>query len=378
MEWSSAKVCDYVARSGLLGEGGLSAVEVGDGNINIVFCVWSTQDRSRSLIFKHAPPYIKVLGPGYPLTQHRIAIEARAMMLFHELVPGSVPKPLHYDLDTHVLLMEDLLGYHILRDALVDGDIRHSVAASVGCFMGTVHRTTLADRLPDSELQELLQDFHNPDMQAITSAYVFTKPFQQDPTNRNTAGLDTLAEEVRCDQALLAEISRLRARFNNAQEGVVHGDLHTGSVMVREQDARVIDGEFAFFGPIAFDMGALLANYLLAWHAHSGENQDKLLHSIGDCWQAYGQAMDLPEGLQEIWREAIQFAGVKMLRRILGAAHVKDIECIEDGTRRVAVETQAIGCARELILSPPTVTELAQMLAQTATQTIDQSADQHA
>ena len=64
--------------------------------------------------------------------------------------------------------------------------------------------------------------------------------------------------------------------------------------------------------------------------------------------------------------------------RILGAAHVKDIECIEDITRRVAVETQTIGCARELILSPPAVTELAQTLAQTATQTIDQSADQHA
>lgn len=377
MEWNSERVCDYVARSGLLGEGELSAVEVVGGNLNIVFCVWSAEDRNRSLVFKHAPPYIKVLGPGYPLTQHRSAIEARAMTLFHELVPGSVPKPFRYDLDTHVLLMEDLLGYRILRDALLDGDIRPTVAASVGSFIGTVHRATLADKLPASELQELRQDFHNPDMRAITNDYVFTKPFQQDPTNRNTAGLDTLAEEVRCDQALLAEISRLRARFNEAQEGVVHGDLHTGSVMVGEQDARVIDGEFAFFGPVAFDMGALIANYLLAWHAQSGENQDKLLHSIEDCWHAYSQAMDLPERLQAIWREAVQFAGVKMLRRILGAAHVKDLECIADITQRAAVETQAIGCARELILSPPAAGELAEVVSQTVTQTIDQSVDRH-
>ena len=224
--------------------------------------------------------------------------------------------------------------------------------------MGVTHRATLADRLSTAELQEFQQNFHNPDMQAITSDYVFTKPFQQDPTNRHTEGLDEVVAGTLADTKLLAEISRLRARFNEAREGVVHGDLHTGSVMVNGQDTRVIDGEFAFYGPVAFDLGSLVANYLLAWYAHPVANRPALMRCIEACWQAYAERFDLPDRSKSIWRDAIQFAGVEMLRRMLGAAHVGDLESIESIADRVAAETCAIACARVLILNPPEVESL--------------------
>ena len=41
--------------------------------------------------------------------------------------------------------------------------------------------------------------------------------------------------------------------------------------MATEHDTRVIDPEFAFYGPIGFDVGALLANYLIAYLAQPGQ-----------------------------------------------------------------------------------------------------------
>jgi 5-methylthioribose kinase len=41
--------------------------------------------------------------------------------------------------------------------------------------------------------------------------------------------------------------------------------LHTGSIMVTDDDTRVIDPEFAWYGPMAFDVGMMLANFWMSF-----------------------------------------------------------------------------------------------------------------
>lgn len=62
----------------------------------------------------------------------------------------------------------------------------------------------------------------------------------------------------------------MQAKFITQAEALLHGDLHTGSVMVTQDTAYVIDAEFAVYGPIAFDVGKFLANLLLALFALDG------------------------------------------------------------------------------------------------------------
>ena len=50
----------------------------------------------------------------------------------------------------------------------------------------------------------------------------------------------------------------------------MHGDLHSGSIMVTEKETYVIDPEFAFYGPMGFDIGALIGNLYLAYFSQSG------------------------------------------------------------------------------------------------------------
>ena len=54
------------------------------------------------------------------------------------------------------------------------------------------------------------------------------------------------------------------------QQALLHGDLHTGSLMVTEASTHAIDAEFACVGPIAFDVGKMVANLLIAYFASSG------------------------------------------------------------------------------------------------------------
>lgn len=38
--------------------------------------------------------------------------------------------------------------------------------------------------------------------------------------------------------------------------------------MVTETETKVIDPEFAFYGPIGFDLGAVIGNYFLNFFSH--------------------------------------------------------------------------------------------------------------
>lgn len=68
------------------------------------------------------------------------------------------------------------------------------------------------------------------------------------------------------------------------------------------------------------------------------------------------------------------FAGMKMIRRVVGVAHVEDLEGIGDRTVRVACEKHAIALGRRLVLasgssdetlaSPESVCTLAKSLRQ--------------
>ena len=56
----------------------------------------------------------------------------------------------------------------------------------------------------------------------------------------------------------------MKLKFLTDAQALIHGDLHTGSIMVTDSDTRAIDPEFAFFGPMGFDIGALIGNLLIA------------------------------------------------------------------------------------------------------------------
>jgi len=91
-------------------------------------------------------------------------------------------------------------------------------------------------------------------------------------------------------------------------QALLHGDLHTGSVMVHPNpnfnSTYVIDPEFAFYGPMGFDIGAILANlYLCYFSTLAGDEKDFgawVLLQVQRVWDSFHTAF------LEQWASAAQ------------------------------------------------------------------------
>ena len=331
--------------------------EIGDGNLNTVYRVSDAARPERSVVLKHAPPYIKILGPEYPLSIERLTYESRALDVYNQFARGTVPELYYFDAETAVIAMEDLRDAQVLRADLIAGRVDTGIAEQIGRFMGTVHSRTYVENLDSTAVQHYRQQFANTTMQPITADYVFTFPYTEHETNFWTPGLEPDVQRLKADTDFLQQVAYLKQIFLTAQQAVTHGDLHTGSVLVQNNTAKVIDAEFAFYGPVGFDLGLFWANYLLSYFSHQDtlDVQSALKTAIAKTWHTYTlefrtvDATLKEQTLQQIFHEAVGFAGLEMLRRLIGAAHVKDIEGIADIPKKLRVERAALQFGATLV-----------------------------
>lgn len=343
--------------------------EIGDGNLNFVYRVYSKANSERSLVLKQAPPYIKILGPDYPLPSERLTYEARSLEVYNQFVSESVPTLYYFDSDAAVIVMEDLRGYRLLRDDLIRGKVNQSVPEQIGRFMGCVHSQTYTHNLDETLVNKYQNDFANTVMQSITADYVFTFPFTEHETNFYAEGLEAEVHQLKSDQQFLEQVDELKSIFLTGQRGLTHGDLHTGSIMVKGNSAKVIDSEFAFYGPVGFDMGLFWANYFLSYFSHIDniKVQSKIKTAIIQTWKTYTEQFKMDSALksrtlQIIFHESVGFTGLEMLRRIIGAAHVKDIESISDLPRKLSIESTILEFGKTLVQERHKITSVDKMI----------------
>ncbi|QBY01641.1 S-methyl-5-thioribose kinase [Rhodophyticola sp. CCM32] len=357
--------------------------EVGDGNLNLVFIVESSEG---SLIVKQALPYVRLVGDSWPLPLYRAFYEFNALMRQAQRDPGAVPEVFHFDEDQALIVMEFLSPHVILRNKLIAGE----KVAGLGAFCGR-HCARMAFR--GSELSMKSADKKtdvgvfagNIEIPAITESLVFTDPYFDAEMNTHTAGLDPLVAKLRSDVALKCAVQSMLVKFSSNTETMLHGDLHSGSIMATETDIRIIDPEFAQYGPMGFDIGTLTANYLMAYFSQPGHRgadleryQDWILSVITDSFEAFDaefrrlwaterSGMLYPKSLFEdqghgsepacnamleaIWQDAVQFCGIEMHRRCLSLAHNADFETIKDAQTRAGLEARNLEMGATLILS---------------------------
>ena len=345
--------------------------EIGDGNLNTVYRVSDAARPERSLVLKHAPPYIKILGPDYPLSTERLTYESRALNVYNQLASGSVPAQYNFDAEVAVIAMEDLRDARVLRDDLIAGSVDIAIAEQIGRFIGSVHSHTYIENLDSGAVQQYKQQFANTTMQAITADYVFTFPYTEHETNFWTPGLEPDVQRLKADTDFLAQAKHLKQIFLTIQQAVTHGDLHTGSVLVQDHTAKVIDAEFAFYGPVGFDIGLYWANYFLSYFSHQDtlDVQSALKTAIVQTWDTYAAEFRIADDtlkertLQNIFHDAVGFAGLEMLRRLIGAAHVKDIEGIVDIPRKLRAERAALQFGTTLVKQHQSLRDVTAVLA---------------
>ncbi|MBI5512533.1 MAG: S-methyl-5-thioribose kinase [Deltaproteobacteria bacterium] len=336
--------------------------EIGDGNVNLVFRV---RGASRSVIVKQALPWLRCVGRAWPLTLDRARIEAAALKLQDSLVPGSVPALLDFDPVRRAMVLEDLRGHVVLRRGMLKQERYPTAFGSLGAFAARTLLGTSFLVCPASERRELALGFHNPELCAITEELVFTAPFTSAPSNSVRPSLEPAAARLREDRAVARAAAALRHAFRTRAEAIVHGDLHTGSVMVTPTDTRVIDPEFAFPGPMAFDPGKLLGNLALSYLSHEAQGHGAYALWVASqaevFWEAFADAFRRAWPRREPGREGFLlgllqasagYAGACMCRRVVGLAGVADLRELEEGPRLRAEEKALVGGAALLTARP--------------------------
>jgi 5-methylthioribose kinase len=243
-------------------EGPLSIREIGDGNLNLVFIIESADGR-HSAVLKQALPYLRVAGASWPLTRERMRFESAALLKHNELAPGRVPVVYDCDEEMSAVLMEYLGRYEIMRRPLVARKRFPLFVDHITDFLARSLFFTSDLYLSGVEKKALQAQFINPHLCKIQEDFVFTNPYMESPENKWNPVLDPEVKAVRSNSRLKLAIAEVKETYMTHAQALIHSDLHTGSIMVNDTDTRVIDPEFAFFGPIGYDVGALLANFII-------------------------------------------------------------------------------------------------------------------
>ncbi len=370
VEYIREKMPDY------FGDKTLECKEIGDGNINYVFRV-KESDTGRSVIVKHADIAARLTGQGVSLDRNRI--EVSILRLERELAPGTVPEIYFYDPVMCCMVMQDVGDHDNMRYALMAHKTFSTFAQDISSFMAKTLINTSDNVISPERKKELVKEYTNPDLCNVTETLVYTFPFFEDgygnsviPENR-----DFIERELFSDNSIKLEAAKLKEEFKSNAQALIHGDLHSGSIFVKEGSTMVLDPEFAFYGPAGYDVGNVIAHLIFAWVNGKYTIEDETERSAFQRWceTAMTETVDLfkqkaiaelkanatdrmakTDGFAEwyvdgILKNTAGTVGLELIRRIVGVAKVKDITCIENREKRTAAERICVLAAKEYVLN---------------------------
>lgn len=355
-------------------EAELQAEEIGDGNINYVFRV--SDKIGTSVVIKQADVELRT-NPGRRLDLDRNRIEADIMLSYQKQAPEFVPEIYYYDPVMCSLAMEDISDHGNLRYELLKGKTFPYFSEHISSFLVNTLLPSTDIVMDRWEKKRQVKKYVNIELCDISEKLVFSEPYtDQESTNiildQNKSFVE---EQVYDDERLILEAGKLKYSFMNNAQSLLHGDLHTGSIFVTENSTKIIDPEFAFYGPMGYDIGNVVGNLFFPWistymtKSAGGEKKaflDYIENTIVDTVDLFKakfrqlypkivtdvmaqQAGYMEWFLKTVLEDTCGFAGTEIIRRTIGDAKVADITGISNVDCRIETERALIMLAKILI-----------------------------
>lgn len=349
----------------------LSVTEIGDGNVNYVFLVKDLES-GKSVVLKQADKVLRSSGRALDIERNKI--EAEALILQYSLVPKYVPEIYAYDEIMAVLIMEDISAFKNLRYELENQLIFPKFADDISTFLVQTLLSTTDLILKPQIKKERVQQFINSDMCDISEDLVFTEPYN-DYKNRNIISKENqkfVEKYLYQNEVLIGEVGKLRNNYMNNAQSLLHGDLHSGSIFINQEGMKVIDPEFAFYGPMGYDIGNVIGNLffpLIKKEMYEGSSQftqwlretisqiidlvkEKLIREFNKqvTLDIYLNSYFIENYINEIISDTLGYAGTEIIRRTIGDARVREVATAPVGEKRVQMERNLLLLGSELIL----------------------------
>lgn len=328
----------------------LEVSEIGDGNINYVYQV-TDHSTDKTVVVKQADKYLRSSGRLLDLSRNRI--ESEILHIQNELAPEYIPEVYDYNEKLAALTMENISEYKNMRYELIDQQIFSDFSEDISEFLTKVLIPTTDLVLDRGEKKNRVKSFTNIDMCDISEDLVLTEPYDDyKKQNIITPGNEEFIEKhLYEDEELHAEVAWLRNNFMNNTQALVHGDLHTGSIFINQAGLKVIDPEFAFYGPMGYDIGNVLAHLFFPLvldqtrEVSNDDFQTWLLTSIEEIydkvWAKFNEFYETnvhfklyrneqfkQSYLKAIMADTLGYTGTEIIRRVVGDSKVKELSLI--------------------------------------------------
>ena len=336
-----------------------------------------SDDRGHCVIVKQADRQIQS-ADNQTCSKDRIRTEANILRLQKALCPGQVPEVYLCDEMMDTIILEGMAGHEMMRTGLEAHKIYPGFAGQITDFL--VHSLLLTSdfTLDHQEKKQLAQGFCNPDFCDITENLVLGEPFL-DYRDRNDVFPPVMAfakDQIYGDEQLRAEAADLRFHFMNSPQALIHGRLDSESIFISHDHTFVYNPEFAFFGPMGYDLGTVIASLVFAWANGNATMEDtsdracfcgwcmstilEILELFRDKFLAVcsqkatdplaGTPGFLKSYLADILADAAGYAGAVCLSRIMGMNHAKELTLIDDAGKRKEAEKIILTLGKDLIL----------------------------
>ncbi len=284
---------DYAVSSGFLeaDEPLLAAGQAGEGNMNLTLRLETPR---RTIVLKQARPWVEKY-PDIAAPADRALVETAFYQSIQNrpAIRDAMPRLLGSDPDSRVIILEDLGRAQDLTSLYASSAISESEFRALVSYLVALHEPLPLDAI--------------------------------------TPGLQAAAAPLKRDADYSRVVERLGAVYLDDGPVLLHGDFFSGSWLRTEVGFRVIDPEFCFLGEPAFDVGFTLRHLYLA-------NQPR---ELGEALlELYGRN---DENFMSLAR---QFAGVEIMRRLIGVAQLPLTCGLEKKKELLAI-------SRELVLSAP-------------------------
>ncbi|PAD67915.1 S-methyl-5-thioribose kinase [Bacillus sp. 7586-K] len=356
----------------------LTCNKIGDGNLYLNFHVKETSTGNGYMI-KQALPYTKIISESWPFPIDRTRIEDHALLKQRDIAPAYVPKVYYSDVKLGITIIEDLSHLHIARKALVEGSELPLLSTHLGAFLGkTLFYTSIYAHTQHSK-NEIDRHFSNPDRCKNIEEFDTTDPLFEHETFHYEPVLKANVEKILQDKLLKLEVSKLKEKFLKKPEALIHGNLHTGNILVSEHETKVIDEGFAYFGPIAFDVGQVFGHFLLNILSRDLEEQAFLFQHLITTWNVFVEEFSkawkkdaseiytanngyLEHILSEIFTDAVGFAGCELIRYTIWHAHGTALDTIQTYDKKITVKQLALSLGYELVIKQKNITKPVQFI----------------
>lgn len=287
---------------------------------------------------------------------HRIKNENAVLIFWNQIMPSICPQIYLYNESAGITVMEDLSALKSLRYE----NARMHKYPTLGKTMGTFFARNF---FYSSDLNMTAYHYEKVRKYFANNAYktLYSSLFENNcilTTERDMiAGTEKLRSEIINDETIHKTIEGLAHRCMNDHECLIHTDVHASNIMIDADHIKIIDTEFAGYGPIAQDLARFSGSLVLSYLSFFGDKksdpaqktdfQAYLLDQLTQFYRTFKDEflrlveenkginyrlyrMDTDAYLRWQLRDAVAFTAVNIASRINDGALCYDLERLGD------------------------------------------------